>query len=329
MTQILTFACGRNDRTEAIFTGEAKPEGAVLSPINLPPPEIFPRALKRAEFDVTELSASSYVVQLSRGVSEYVALPVFLSRHFRFDSLYVRTDRGIEEPADLKGKTLGTPEFQMTAGLWVRGILQERFGLDHRDVSYVTGGLNVAGRKERIRIEPGPGQSIRPAGDSVTLNELLASGELDGVLAPEPPLCFRDGSAPVRRLFSDTKAAERDYFATSGIFPIMHLVAVRRALVEAAPDLPQRLYQAFVAARDIGYRRIESMANAPTLPLMLPWLGSELADTKSALGTDYWPYGVKANRATLEALCRYSHDQSLAARAVAVDELFPDALLDT
>jgi 4,5-dihydroxyphthalate decarboxylase len=329
MTQILTFACGRNDRTEAIFTGEARPEGATLSALNLPPPEIFPRALKRAEFDVTELSASSYVVQLSRGTSEYVALPVFLSRHFRFDSVYVRADRGIEEPADLKGRVVGTPEFQMTAGLWVRGIMQEKFGLDHRDVEYVTGGLNVAGRKERIKIEPGPGQKIRPAGDSVTLNELLAKGEIDAVLAPEPPLCFRDGSAPVRRLFPDTKASERQYFAESGIFPIMHLVAVRRALVEAAPDLPKRLYDAFVSARDIGYRRLDAMANAATHPLMLPWLGVELAETKSALGRDFWPYGVKTNRPTLEALCRYSHDQSLAVRHVAVDELFADTLLDT
>jgi len=329
VSQILTFACGRNDRTDAIFTGEAKPDGAVLSAINLPPPEIFPRALKRAEFDVTELSASSYVVQLSRGASEYVALPVFLSRHFRFDSIYVRSDRGIEKPADLKGRTIGTPEFQMTAGLWIRGILQERFGLDHRDVDYVTGGLNVAGRKERIKIEPGPGQNIRPAGDSVTLNELLARGEIDAVLAPEPPLCFREGSAPVRRLFPDTKAAERQYFDESGVFPIMHLVAVRRALVEAAPDLPKRLYEVFVGARDIGYRRLEAMANAATHPLMLPWLGVELAETKAALGADFWPYGVNANRATLEALCRYSYDQSLAARHVAVDELFADTLLDT
>ena len=329
MSQILTFACGRNDRTEAIFTGEVKPEGASLSVLHLPPPEIFPRALKRAEFDVTELSASSYVVQLSRGASEYIALPVFLSRHFRFDSLYVRSDRGIEKPADLKGRTIGTPEFQMTAGLWVRGILQERFGLDHRDVDYVTGGLNVAGRKERIKIESGPGQNIRPAGDSVTLNELLVRGEIDAVLAPEPPLCFRDGSAPVRRLFADTKAAERQYFGESGVFPIMHLVAVRRALVEAAPDLPKRLYDAFVRARDIGYRRLDAMANAATHPLMLPWLGVELAETKAVLGADFWPYGVNANRATLEALCRYSYDQSLAARHVAVDELFTDTLLDT
>ena len=329
MTQILTFACGRNDRTEAIFTGDVRPDGAVLSPVNLPPSEIFPRALKRAEFDITELSASSYVVQLSRGVSEYVALPVFLSRHFRFDSIYVRSDRGIESPADLKGKTLGTPEFQMTAGLWMRGILQEKYGLDHRDVSYVTGGLNQPGRKERIRIEPGPGQRIRPAGDDVTLNELLARGDIDAIQAPEPPLCFRNGSAPVKRLFPDPKAAEIDYFTASGIFPIMHLVAVRRALVEAAPDLPQRLYDAFVKARDTGYSRLDSMANAGTLPLMLPWLGAELTQTKSILGKDFWPYGVNANRKPLEALCRYSHDQSLAARAVNVDELFPDTLLGT
>jgi len=329
MSKTLTFACGRNDRTEAFFTGEAKPEGFTLAPLALPPPEIFPRALNRAEFDVTELSASSYVVQLSRGVSQYVALPVFLSRSFRFDAVYVRSDRGIEVPSDLKGKVLGTPEFQMTAGLWVRGILQDHFGLDHRDVSYVTGGLNVAGRKERIKIEPGPGVSIRPIGDSETLNDLLARGEIDAVLAPEPPTCFRDGSAPVRRLFPDSRRAEQAYFGTSGVFPIMHLVAVRRALVEAQPELPVQLYNAFVRARDIGYRRMDAMANAGTLPLMLPWLQSELTETKKVLSEDYWPYGVGANRATLEALCRYSNDQSLSARAVTVDELFADTLQNT
>jgi 4,5-dihydroxyphthalate decarboxylase len=329
MSGLLTFACGRTDRTEAFFTGEVKPAGVVMAPLALPPPEIFPRALNRAEFDVTELSASSYLVQVSRGVSEYVALPVFLSRSFRFDALYVRDDRGIEIPSDLRGKVIGTPEFQMTAGLWLRGILQEHFGLDHRDASYVTGGLNVAGRKERIKITPGPGVSIRPIGEEDTLNDLLARGEIDAILAPEPPMCFRDGSAPVRRLFRDSRAAEKEYFAQSKVFPIMHLVAVRRSLIDARPELACALYNAFVAARDSGYRNLQGMANAGTLPLMLPWLQSELAATKSAMGTDFWPYGVRANRRTLEALCNYSLDQSLSDRPVAIEELFAESLQDT
>ncbi|WP_131833737.1 ABC transporter substrate-binding protein [Ancylobacter aquaticus] len=295
----------------------------------MPPPEIFPRALKRAEFDVTELSASSYLVHLSRGVSEYVALPVFLSRFFRFDSIYVRADRGIDAPADLRGKVVGTPEFQMTAGVWVRGILQEHFGLDHRSVRYVTGGLNLAGRKERIPLAPGPGQDIRPIDPAETLNALLARGEIDAVVAPEPPACFLDGSAPVRRLFPDSRAAEQAYFAASGIFPIMHLVAVRRSLVDADPTLAGRLFKAFVLARDAGYRRLEAMANAGSLPLMLPWLQVELANTRKALGHDHWPYGFEANRAAIEALCRYSFDQSLSARAVAPEELFDPRVLTT
>jgi 4,5-dihydroxyphthalate decarboxylase len=252
-----------------------------------------------------------------------------LSRSFRFDALYVREDRGIEVPSDLKGKVIGTPEFQMTAGLWLRGILQEHFGLDHRDVSYVTGGLNVAGRKERIKIAPGPGVSLRPIGEQETLNDLLARGEIDAVLAPEPPMCFRDGSAPVRRLFRDSRAAEKSYFAESKAFPIMHLVAVRKRLIEERPELACALYNAFVAARDSGYRSLQGMANAGTLPLMLPWLQSELADTKSALGNDFWPYGIKANRPTLDALCSYSLDQSLSARPVAIEELFAGPLQDT
>jgi 4,5-dihydroxyphthalate decarboxylase len=291
MTQVLTFACGRNDRTE--------------------------------------LSASSYVIQFSRGISEYIALPVFLSRSFRFDAVYVRTDRGIDAPADLKGRVVGTPEFQMTAGLWVRGILQDHFGLGHREVSYVTGGLNVAGRKERMRIDPAPGLSISPIDEMRTLNELLAAGEIDAVIAPEPPACFRDGSAPVRRLFKDTRAVERSYFGQSGIFPIMHLVAVRRSLIEASPEIPQTLYDAFVKARDSGYRRLNEMANAATLPLMLPWLQNELVDTRSALGDDFWPYGLEKNRKCLEALCRHSHDQGLSARKVGPDELFASSLLNT
>ncbi len=323
----LTFACGRTDRTEALFDGSIAVEGARLAMLALPPSEIFPRALNRAEFDICELSASSYLVQVSRGTCAYVALPVFLSRSFRLDAVYVRADRGIEAPADLAGRTVGTPEFQMTAGLWVRGMLQDGFGLDPESVSYVTGGLNQPGRKERIRIEPAPGYRIAPIPEDRTLDAMLASGEIDAVIAPEPPACFRNGSAPVKRLFADPRAAEQAYFSKTGIFPIMHLVAVRREVLERHPGLAARLYAALVQSRDAGYRRLEQMAAAPSLPVMLPFLAAELAATRAALGADFWPYGYAANAGTLQALCRYSFRQGLSARQVDPRDLFVPELI--
>lgn len=327
MNRMLTVACTRTDRTEAIFDGSATVDGYRLAPLALPTTEIFPRALRRAEFDVTELSASSHLIQLSRGENAYVAVPVFLSRSFRFDSVYVRADRGIETPADLAGRRIGTPEFQMTAALWMRGILQDRFGLDFRSLEYVTGGLNLAGRQERIPISP-EGVTIHRVAEGETLDGLLRRGEIDAVMAPEPPRCFRDGDAPVRRLFHDPREAERRYFAETGIFPVMHLVAVRKTLVEADPNLPAAVYRAFVAARDQGYRRLQTMADATSLPLMLPWLSQELAETKRALGDDYWPYGLAANRAALDALCRYSFEQGLCAARMDPADMFDRSVLE-
>jgi 4,5-dihydroxyphthalate decarboxylase len=329
VTQTLTFACVRTDRTEAFFTGAVKPEGINLAPLALTPPDIFPRALRRAEFDVTELSASSYLVQLSRGTSEYVALPVFLSRSFRFDSIYVRGDSAIAVPSDLAGCRMGTPEFQMTAGVWARGILQDHFGVDPRSMTYVTAGLNLAGRRERIKIDPAPGYRIEPAGDGETLDGLLKKGAIDAVMAPEPPASFLDGSGGARRLFGDVRAAEAAFFKATHVFPIMHLLAVRKTLIEAQPELARSLYDAFVAARDAGYRKLAAMARATSLPLMLPFLASDFEETTRALGKDFWPYGITANRPTLEALCQYSHDQGLSARPISADEMFVEALLNT
>jgi 4,5-dihydroxyphthalate decarboxylase len=285
--------------------------------------------LKRAEFDVTELSASSYLVQLSRGASEYVALPVFLSRAFRFDSLYVRADDSVVSPKDLIGRRIGTPEFQMTAGVWARGILQDGFGVASRSMTYVTAGLNVPGRRERIKLDPAPGFVIEPAGDEETLDSLLMRGSIDAIMAPEPPASFLDGSGRTRRLFDNIREAESELFRTTGIFPIMHLLAIRRAVLDTRPDLARILFDAFVAARDEGYRRLEAMSRATSLPLMLPFLGSDVADTRRILGADFWPYGVNANRTTLEALCRYSFDQGLSARSMSVAELFAESLLKT
>ncbi len=329
MKRVLTFACGRSDRTKALFDGSVRAAGLDLAMLALPPSEIFPRALTRAEFDVCELSASSYVVQLSRGESQYVALPVFLSRSFRLDAIYVRDDRDISCPADLGGRKLGTPEFQMTAGLWARGILKDRYGLDPRSMAWTTGGLNASGRKERIPITPGPGYRITPAPEGRSLNDLLQEGVLDGVIAPEPPSCFRNADAGVRRLFADPRAEEKAYFEQSGIFPIMHLVAVRRSVLESRPDIAVALYEALVAARDDGYRRLEAMAAAPSLPIMLPFLAAEIAETRRIMGADHWPYGVAANSATIEALCRHSADQGLSARPVSPDELFFETLRST
>ena len=217
----------------------------------------------------------------------------------------------------------------MTAGVWVRGLLQDHYRLDSRSVRFFTGGLNEPGLQERIRIAPAPGYRIEPIGAGETLSDLLRGGAIDAVIAPQPPACFGDPTVAVRRLFAQPDAEERAFFARTGIFPIMHLLAVRREVLARDPGLAAALFEAFTAARDCGYRQLDVMARAPSLPLMLPWLAAAIAQTRDAMGADPWPYGFSANRETLEALCRYSHQQGLSSRLIDPAEMFPQTLLQS
>jgi 4,5-dihydroxyphthalate decarboxylase len=278
---------------------------------------------------VSELSLSSYLLQHARGDGAYVAIPVFLSRGFKHDCTYVRADAGIRVPKDLEGRTVGVPEYQMTLALWGRGILQDEYGVDFRKLRYRTGGLNKPGRKERLPLRLPGHMDVTPIPADRCLNDQLLAGEIDAIMSPGPPKSFVEGNPAVRRLIDDPPTAERAYFERTGIFPILHVAGIRKELIAEHPWLPERVFAAFVEAKTIAMAEINAIAAAGANKVTLPWFAAEVARTKALMGEDYWSYGIAANRATLEAMCRYSHEQYLSERRLVVEELFAEATLET
>ena len=318
----LTLACWDYDRTRALLEGRVGVAGWRIDAKVQPPEETFPRAVADAPFDVSELSLSSYLMQVSRGEGAYIAIPAFVSRAFHHGAIYVRTKRGIETPKDLEGRLVGVPEYQMTMALWVRGILGDEYGVDFRKIRYRTGGANKPGRKERLALELPEDMDVAPIPEGSTLNELLLAGELDAVIAPTPPDGFTAGDKAVRRLFTDPAAEERAYYARTGLFPIMHVIGVRRTLADEHPGLAADLFRAFVEARNLAMREHDLTARSSANRMLLPWFADQWEATKDLMGEDFWPYGVAENRAELEAVCRYSHEQNLGRKRLSVEALF-------
>lgn len=324
----LTVACAEYDRTRPILDRRVGVEGCRVIPVVIEPEDSFPRAVSRAEFDVSELSVSSYLLQHSRGECPYIAIPAFLSRSFRHDCYYIRADSGISQPKDLEGRLVGVPEYQMTLALWGRGILQDEYGVDFRKLRYRTGGANKPGRKERLPLRLPDHMDVKPIPADRCLNDLLLAGEIDAIMAPGPPMAFVGGHPNVRRLIDDPPAAERAYYERTGIFPILHFVGIRRELVAQHPWLPERVFAAFAEAKKIAMQEIGALAAAGANPITLPWFAAEVARTHALMGEDFWSYGVAANRRELEAMCRYSQEQYLSERPLTVEELFAESTLD-
>ncbi|TYB70290.1 ABC transporter substrate-binding protein [Nonomuraea sp. PA05] len=306
----LSFACWDYDRTRALREGRVKPEGIELNQLTLPVEETFYRQLRHREFDVSEMSLSSYVLTLNEPEPPFVALPVFPSRFFRHQSIYVNARSGVERPEDLAGKRVGVPEYQMTAAVWQRGILAEHHGLPVDAVTYWTGGLEQAGREEKLPLDLPEHLRVRPVPPGATLSEMLAAGELDALYSAAQPSCF--GREPaVRHLFPDFKRVEQDYFRRTRIFPIMHVVVVRRELYERHPWIARSLYKAFDESLRLA---LEDLLHRNALKVMLPWLHDHVRETLDVLGDGYWAYGLEPNRHVLDRFAAYSHEQGLAAR---------------
>jgi 4,5-dihydroxyphthalate decarboxylase len=320
----LTFGCGPSDRVSAIFDGRVRVEGCELSCFPMGPEEAFHRAFANQDFDITELSASSTILTTSRGQCPYYALPVFLSRVFRHSAFYIRTDRGIRSPEDLRGKLIGVPEYQMTAALWARGLLSDEYGVKSHEIRWRNGGLNVAGRDERTPISLPSQFELQAIPATATLSAMLEAGELDGIVTARAPDCFTKGAPHIARLFPDFRAAEEAYFRKTKMFPIMHLLAIRRSLVEQHRWLAASVTKAFFQAKQIA---MEEMHEIGVLATMLPWLQDDLKRAQSVMGRDVWPYGVPENRKDLEAMCRYSVEQGLSQRKVELEELFAPGTL--
>ncbi len=323
MTLALSLACSECDRTQGLRDGSVPVEGVSLTCIGLAVEEVFHRMVRHAEFDAAELSLSSYVLSLQQG-APFLAVPAFPSRMFRHSGIYVNAGSGIREPADLAGRTVGLAEYQLTANVWIRGILQEHYGVPVASVAYRTGGLHAPGRTEKLPVSLPADIRVAPIGAGQTLAEMLVAGEIDALYTPRTPAPFAQRRPEVRRLFPDFAQEEGRYFAKTGIFPIMHTVVLRRALYQQHPWLAQALSKAFEAARRQALDGIDETA---TLKYMLPWLHAEVARTRSLIGDDYWPYGVAQNQHVLETFLRYSFEQGLARSLLAPADLFaPETL---
>jgi len=325
----VSLATWDHDRVAALHDGRAGVPGVEIDGHILPTSKLFPLAVQEAHFDVTELSVSSYLVQVSRGTCAYTAIPAFVSRAFRHNGFFARAGSGITGPADLAGRTVGVPEYQMTAALWMRGILADEYGVDLATIRWRTGALDAGVRRERLELDLPPGMVVEPIAEGETLQQLLLAGDIDGLLAPKPPAAFLDGNPGIRRLVPDYEQVERDYHRRTGFFPIMHLIGVRKSLVAENPWLPRVLLDAFTAARDMALARLREVWLGSANRLSLPWLGVSMERTFEAMGPDYWPYGLEANRGELAAICRYSRAQYLAARDLTPEELFDPSVLGT
>jgi 4,5-dihydroxyphthalate decarboxylase len=315
----LTLACVPTDRTRPILDGTIEIPGVRLKSIPGEPEDLFRRALRDEEFDITEMSMSSHITVTARGSPHYIAIPVFLSRAFRHSGMFIRTDRGIRGPADLKGKRIGIPEFQQTAILWMRGILRDEHGIGVRDVEWFTGGVNEPLPGERIALTLPPGIRVKYIGPARTLDELLRNGEIDAVISTRVPACHDEPGSKVVRLFPDYRKVESDYYKRTGFFPVMHTLAVRRRLADEQPELPASLFRAFTAGRD---HAIAELAMVNAFRVALPWPAAALDDAKKILGEDYWPFGFRRCHGEISTMTRYAFEDGLTTRVVAPEELF-------
>lgn len=315
----LSLAMGNYDRTRPIVDGRVKIDGVDPIPMLLSPEEMFFRAFRHQAFDISELSLSSYSISVARGDPQYVAVPVFLSRAFRHTSVYVRTDRGIDKPEDLKGKKIGIAEYQLSANVWVRGILEDHHGVRPSDVTWVRGGMDTPGRPEKIKVDLPEDVVVEPAPEGATLNGMLADGEIDGFVGPRWPRCFAEGHPHVGRLFRDSMSAAETYYRDTGIFPIMHVLGVRRGLAEQHPWLPGALVKAFAEAKKLAQ---EALADTSATKVTMPFVEDTLNRAQTFMGADPWSYGLAQNAHVLETFLSYHHAQGLSPRKVDVEELF-------
>jgi len=321
----LSVAMGDYDRTRALLDGTVQIDGVDPVYMTLSPEEIFFRAFRNVEFDISELSLSSYLVKASKGESPYVAIPVFLSRAFRHTSIYVRKDR-IKRPEDLKGCRIGVPEYQLTAIVWARSILQNDYGVAPEDVTWVRGGIDEPGRPEKIKLQLPPGVRMESAPDDRTISDMLDRGEIDGFIAPRPPSGAAARNPNVGWLFDDPTATAKEYYQRTHVFPIMHVVGVRKELAATHPWLPGAVMKAFEQSKKAA---LDKLADTSATKVTLPFVEEQLKAARDLMGSDYWSYGVEPARKTLETFVQAHHAQGLSPRLMSVEELFHPATYES
>lgn len=322
----LTLGCWNYDRTSRLMDGRIEADGIDLVYLNMPVEETFFRMLRHHEFDAAEMSLSSYAMSLFTEDKPFIAIPVFPSRFFRHSCIYINANRGIREPKDLVGKRVGNPEYQMTAPVWIRGILADEYQVPVTSVTYCTGGEEEPGRPEKLKLDLPSSIRIERIGENQTLSAMLASGEIDALYTARMPSTFAAGGGRVKRLFEDYVAVEKAYYRRTRIFPIMHTVVIRRAVYEKYRWVAQSLYKAFCAAQRETYRDLYETA---ALKVTLPWLTAHVEEARREMGPDFWSYGFDANRETLNTFLRYSHEQGLSKQRLKPEQLFAPETLES
>jgi 4,5-dihydroxyphthalate decarboxylase len=316
----LTFACGLYDRMVALYTGEVRPAGIDLNFIVIDSPrQIFDRMTGGLEFDASELSSSEFIARMAAGKCPFVAIPVFASRVFRHGHITVNRKAKIRKAKDLEGKRVGVPLYTQTAAVFIRGLLQHEYGVNLAKIHWVQGALNTPGAHGTPSAMP----LVKPIAIEInktgkSLSALLGEHAIDAIIAADVPESIHH-NPDVRRLFPNFHEIEREYYQRTRIFPIMHLIAIRRDVYEKHPFVATSLYDALCKSKQRG---LEKMRYAGALRYMLPWLTADLVEIDEVFGGDPWPYGVEANRPTLEALVTYMVEQALIAAPIAIEDLF-------
>lgn len=322
----LSIAVGNYDRMRPLVDGEVQIDG--VDPVFMlqDPEEIFFRAFRHADYDICELSLSSYSVKTAAGTSPYIAVPVFPARAFRHTSVYIRADRGINKPDDLKGKRIGVPEYQLTANVWVRLFLEEEYGVKPSDVIWVRGGYEDPTRVEKITLKLPEGVSLQNAPEGETISSLLASGEIDGVIGPRAPSCFDRGHPQVKYLFDDPHKSAADWYARTKLFPIMHTLGIKRELADRHLWLPGAITKAFEKSKAMALARL---SDTSATKVTLPFIEDQLRAARKLMGDDFWSYGFAKNEHVLNRFLVQHHAEELSSRRLEARELFHPASLES
>ena len=318
------IASGNYDRIQAIKSGAVPIEGCAVDYVNLAPPETFRRLFENQEFDIAEMSFSTYLLTRTRFQFPYTAVPVFLSRVFPHSSIYIRTDRGIQSPEDLKGRSIGIPNYHFTRGLCVRGMLSDEYGLANEEIHWRLGGIDAPGGLQYLPIDPPDGVDVQPIAPGQSLGAMLGLGEIDAIITYRDPQVFTDCHPHIGRLFQDFRTAEQAYYKKTGIFPIMHVVGIRDDLLAEHPWIAANVMNAFEEAKK---RAMEHLTDLDALAVTLPWLVAEAEDTKALMGEDFWPYGTAKNLAAIAAQTRWSVEQGISPRQLGLDDIFVPSTL--
>jgi 4,5-dihydroxyphthalate decarboxylase len=322
----LSVAVGNYDRIRPLVDGEVQIEG--VDPVFMlqDPEEIFFCAFRHADYDICELSLSSYSVKTAVGTSPYIAVPVFPSRAFRHTSIYVRADRGINRPEDLQGKRIGVPEYQLTANVWVRLFLEEEYGVKASDVTWVRGGYEDATRVEKISLNLPDDVKLENAPEGQTISNLLAEGEIDAVIGPRAPSCFDRGHPQVRYLFDDPHKTAAEWYSRTKLFPIMHTLGIRKTLAERHRWLPGAVMKAFEKSKALALTRL---SDTSATKITLPFVEDQLRAARKLMGTDFWSYGFSDNEHVVDRFLARHYAEGLSSRRLEARELFHPASLES